>query len=185
MSLIIGVRCLNGCLAIADRRTHIRFGNRRLYRDDFTKIIKRMDHLVWNHGYNRIGNQDWKQRASELSPDAANPIFAEIRREMMSKADRRAYYVFMNMTTLLEVMICARTGVTMRDHMPHDRILSGSGSKYVSLRLLADLAYQSSAHVQGPLVETFKTAHAQMMRRHGIELSEMFDLARLDADIAA
>jgi len=179
MSLIIGVRCNDGCLVIADRRTHIRYGSRRTHRDDFTKVLKHNDFLVWNHGYNRIGNQDWKLHGCELLPDAANPVFAEVRQEMASKADRRAHYVFMNMSSLIEVTVCVQNGIRVKDHMPHDRIVSGSGVHDVTLTRLSDLPSKSSSQVIGPLEETFRGAHAQMLKRGGDEFSAAYDLVTL------
>jgi len=95
MSLIIGLRCKNGCLVIADRRNHIKCGGTQSHRDDFHKVVGHDGYLVWNHGYNRIGNHDWKLRASELTPNPANPVFAEVQEEMKTKPDRKAFYVFM------------------------------------------------------------------------------------------
>ncbi|MCW4050917.1 MAG: hypothetical protein NWE89_14405 [Candidatus Bathyarchaeota archaeon] len=39
MSLIIGVRCKNGCLVIADRRTHIKSNGTETYQDNFDKVL--------------------------------------------------------------------------------------------------------------------------------------------------
>jgi hypothetical protein len=179
MSLIIAVRCKNGCLVIADRRTHIKCGGTQSHRDNFLKVLKQDGYLVWNHGYNRIGDQDWKLRASEITPDPANPVFAKIQHEMETKPDRKASYVFMNMTTLSEVIVCADTGITLKDHMPNDRIVSGSGDKYVALTLLTDLPKKKCGDVQKPLELTFMSAHAKMTKQGGIEFSQDHDITRL------
>ena len=172
MSLIIGVRCKNGCLVIADRRTHIKCGGTQSHRDDFHKVVKQDGYLVWNHGYNRIGDQDWKLLASQLTPDPTSPVFAEIQNEMKTKSDRKASYVFMNMTTLSEVIVCADTGITLKDHMPNDRIVSGSGDKYVALTFLTNLPKKSCGDVRKPVERTFKSAHAKMTNQGGMEFSE-------------
>src|SRR3972149_10704697 len=112
MSLIIGVRCKDGCLVISDRRTHIKCDGIECHRDDFRKLVTHDGYLIYNHGYNQIGNQDWKLRVSELTPAPANPVYAEIQREMTTKPDRKAFYVFMNSKALLEVIVCADTGIT-------------------------------------------------------------------------
>jgi hypothetical protein len=179
MSLIIGVRCKNGCLAIADRRTHIKRGGTQSHRDDFQKVVKQGQFLIWNHGYNRIGDQDWKLRAPELTPDPANPVYVAIQNEMKTKPDRKAFYVFMNTTVLSEVIVCADTGITLKDHMPNDRIVSGSGDKYVVLALLTDLAKKNCGDVRKPLERTFTSAHTKMTKQGGIEFSEEHDITRL------
>jgi hypothetical protein len=179
MSLIIGVRCKNGCLIIADRRTHIKCGGTESHRDDFHKVVEHDGYLVYNHGYNRIGNQDWKLRVSELTPDSTNPVYAEIQEEMIAKPDRKAFYVFMNMTTLLEVVICADTGITLKDHMPNDRIVSGTGEQYVALTLLTDLQQKKCESVRKALEQTFKLAHSKMKEQGDKEFSEEYDITRL------
>ena len=82
MSLIIGARCKDGCLVIADRRNHIWTNGVITYRDDFRKVLQFDNYLVYNHGYNRIDNADWKLRHGELTPDKSNPVYGEILKEM-------------------------------------------------------------------------------------------------------
>ena len=179
MSLIIGVRCNNGCLVIADRRTHIKCDATESHRDDFHKVLVHDSCLVYNHGYNRIGDQDWKLRVSELTTDSANPIYAKIQHEMSAKPDRKAFYVFMNMTTLLEVIVCADTGISLRDHMPNDRIVSGTGEQYVRMTFLTDLQRKKCGSVRKALERTFKFAHGRMKKNCGNEFSEVHDITRL------
>lgn len=126
-----------------------------------------------------IDNQDWKLRASELSPDPTNPVYAAIQDEMKAKPDRNAFYVFMNATVLSEVIVCAEAGITLKDHMPNDRIVSGSGDKYVVLALLTDLAQKNCGDVRRSLERTFNSAYAKMMKQGGIEFSEEYDITRL------
>jgi hypothetical protein len=179
MSLIIGVRCKNGCLVIADRRTHIKTNGTHSFRDDYTKVLLQGGYLVYNHGYNRIADADWKHRVTDLSPDPANPVYAEILKEMATKADKHAAYVFMNMDTLLEIIIRVGSGITKTDHMPKDRIVSGSGDKYVKLTLLTDLPKANCGIVRPKLVSTFKAAHDRMKQAGGIEFSENHDIVRI------
>ena len=40
MSLIIGIRCKNGCLVIADRRNHIKSNGVETHQDDFDKVVR-------------------------------------------------------------------------------------------------------------------------------------------------
>ena len=179
MTLIVGVRCKDACLVIADRRTHLKSGGRNGHRDDFHKVVKHDGFLVYNHGYNRIGDHDWKLRVSDLTADASNRVYSEIQEEMRRKPDRKAFYVFMNMATLVEIVICADTGITVKDHMPNDRIVSGSGGKYVSLALLSHLRHRSAGDVRKSLEQTFKAAHDKMTVQGGNALSEEFDVTAL------
>ncbi len=181
MSLIIGIRCKNGCLIISDRRTHIKESGIERYEDDFQKVLLHNNYLVYNHGYNRIGEKDWKQRVMELSPDVNNVQYTEILNEMKSKSDRKASYVFMNMTALLEISICVDGGVTLTDHMPKDRIVSGSGDKYVDrdLPLLTDLGKKNCGVVRSNLKRTFEIAHAKMKLLSGREFSTEHDIMRI------
>ena len=179
MSLIIGVRCKNGCLIIADRRTHIKCDGTESYRDDFDKVVEHDGYLVYNHGYNRIGDQDWKLRVSELTPDPTNPVYAEIQKEMTAKPDRKAFYVFMNMMALLEVVVCVDTGITLKDHMPNDRIVSGTGEQYATLTLLTDLQQKTCGSVRKTLERTFEPARSKMKTHDGKEFSEEHGITRL------
>jgi len=46
MSLVIGVRCKDGCLVIADKRTHLWTDGVETYRDDFHKVVHSGDYLL-------------------------------------------------------------------------------------------------------------------------------------------
>ncbi len=179
MTLIIGVRCRNGCLVIADRRCHVTTAGIRTFEDNFTKAVHHGDYIVYNHGYNQIGEADWKLRVNELSPDPASPIYAEVLSEMAAKPDQHAAYVFMNKTTLLEISIRVGAGIRLTDHMPMDRIVSGDGDKYVRLTLLADLPQAPCRVVRPKLVSTFQAAHARMRRAAGTEFSETYEVLRI------
>jgi hypothetical protein len=179
MTLIIGVRCKDDCHVIADRRTLIKCSGINSHRDDFHKVVQHDGFLVYNHGYNRIGDHDWKRRVSDLTADPANRVYSEIQKEMGRKPDRKAFYVFINMAALIEIIVCADTGITVKDHMPNERIVSGTGAKYVSLALLTDLQKKRAVDVRGLLEQTFRTAHGNMMAQGGNELSKEFDVATL------
>jgi len=55
MSLIIGVRCKDGCLVIADIRNTIRNTIKTdgiiTFKDNFEKVVKQDNYLLYNHGY--------------------------------------------------------------------------------------------------------------------------------------
>lgn len=179
MTLIIGVRCKNGCLVISDRRTHIKFQGTESYRDDFHKVMEHDGYLVYNHGYNRIGDQDWKLCVSKLTPDPTNPIYTKIQEEMAAKNNRKAFYVFMNMITLFEVMVDADTGITSQNHLPNDRIVSGTGNQYVDLTFLRGLQKKKCRSVRNNLKKTFRLAHCSMKKQAGREFSEEYDITQL------
>ena len=104
MTLIIAVRCRNGCMVTADKRTRMKCGGSTSYRDDFEKVVKTANYLIFNHGYNQIDDNDWKLKVNALTPDIANPIYARVLNEMTSKADKKAFYVFMNMWDCSQIL---------------------------------------------------------------------------------
>ena len=61
---------------IADRRSHVQTGEASSYTHDFLKIVRQDRYLVYNHGYNRNGDQDWKLRQADLTPSIRNPVYA-------------------------------------------------------------------------------------------------------------
>jgi hypothetical protein len=179
MSLIIGVRCKDGCLVIADRRNHIWTNGVITYRDDFRKVLQFDNYLVYNHGYNRIDNADWKLRHGELTPDKNNPVYGEILKEMATKPDKAAFYVFMNRTELHEIAIRVGAGITCINHLPNDRIMSGTGEKYVDLQLLVNLHKAKCSKVRPKLKRTFQAAHKRMKLLAGREFSEQHDIEQI------
>lgn len=179
MSLIVGIRCQDGCLAIADRRTHIWKGGAKSYRDDFHKLVKIGGYVLYNHGYNRIDDADWKLRHTDLTPEKSNPIYIEILNEMATKRDQMASFVFLNRTELHEIVVHVGAGITYVNHLPNDRIISGSGDKYVDLKLLTDLDQAKCNNVRVNLQRTFEEAHEQMEHSSGIEFSKAFDIEQL------
>lgn len=189
MSLILGVRCVDGCLAIADRRTHIRCGGATRFRDTYRKLLRRPDRhgglLIWNHGYNRIGNKDWKPRAPRLAPDPAHPLYATIQAEIARKDAGPAFYVFMGPALLTEIAIPPEGEVTATDLLPADRILSGEGARHVDLAPLAALpplkdSTDRTRAVARPVLErVFRDAHAAMARAGAATFSDAFDVLEL------
>ncbi len=176
MTLVIGVRCKDGCLTISDRRSHIKKGERTFFQDDFRKVVKRDDFLIFNHGYNRIHDADWKLHAESLTADAKNEIYLDIAREMKAKPDKQAFFVFLNAKQLLEITISAERGVSLKDYQANDRIVSGSGMKYVSLDRLKDLPRKPMAEVRGLLETTFQEALQKLKEQQGDEFSAEYDL---------
>ena len=147
--------------------------------DNFGKVLIVNGRIVWNHGYNQIGEKDWKLRAGDLTPDKNNPIYSEILAEMQTKPDKMAAYVFMSMSELVEIAVIVGEGIKSTNHMPHDRIASGDGDKYVKLQLLTDLKHAECGKVRVTLERTFKAAYREMKRQGGTEFSENFDFVKL------
>jgi len=179
MSLIIGVRCKNGCLVIADRRSHIWTGEARSHRDDFRKIVRQGRYLVYNHGYNRISDQDWKLRQADLTPSVHNPVYAEILTEMVNKPDKAAFYVFINGHEIHEIAVSVGSGVKYSNLSRDDRLVSGTGAKHVQLGRLADLQKSKCVVVKRRLRHTFEDAHRRMVAKRGSEFSKEFDIEEM------
>jgi hypothetical protein len=98
---------------------------------------------------------------------------------MRAKPDKKAAYVFVSQSELVEITVRVREGITKRNHMPHDRIKSGDGSKYADLRLLTDLNNKQCGDVRSTLEKIFKAAFREMNRQGGDEFSESFDIQKL------
>ncbi len=179
MTLIIGVRCKDGCLVIADRRTQIRAGDVTLFIDDFHKIVRQDRYLVYNHGYNRIGDQDWKLRQADLTPGIRNPVYAEILAEMASKPDKEALYVFINGHEIHEIAIRIGSKVKHSNLSHLNQVVSGTGKKYVLLDRLVDLQESKCSVVKRRLRHTFEDAHTRMRTKQGTEFSREFDMGEL------
>jgi len=175
MSLVIGVRCKNGCSVIADLRNTIKEDGKIIYEDNFEKVVKCDDYLLYNHGYNRIENVDWKQRWQDLTPDDSNPVYKDLLDEMKTKPDKSAYYVFISKNMLYEVAIKVKDGVRITDFLPDDRIVSGNGSKYVDTKkLLENLSKRKCNKVFKNLKQTFNNAYARMSYLSGREFSKRY-----------
>ena len=179
MTLIIGARCTNGCLVLADRRCFRTFDGVETYRDNFHKVVVHDDCLVYNNGYNQIMGKDWKRRVRDLTPDPANPVYKEILKEMKSKSYKEAWYVFMNMTTFCEIAIGVGQGIKAINHMPNRWIRSGSGKDYVDTGALVDLEQLNCGEVRPRLINTFKWAHYKMKATGGRQFSKEYDILRL------
>ena len=164
---------------IADRRNRIKEDGAVRYEDNFLKAVIVNGRIVYNHGYNRIGDQDWKLRASELTPETDNAVYSEILAEIQMKVDKKASYVFMGRSELVEITIVAEEGIKSIDHMPHDRIVSGDGDKYINSRLLTDLKNKECGDVRPLLERTFMAARTKMKQQVGTEFSEGFDIVKL------
>jgi hypothetical protein len=180
MSLIIGVRCKDGCLAIADFRNRIDTDGIIKFEDNFEKVVKHDDYLLYNHGYNRIQDNDWKLRWQDLTPYGSNPVYKDILSEMRFKPDKSAFYVFISKDRLSEISIDVKNGVKRIDHLPNDRIVSGSGSKYVvDLNLLENLRKRKCKKVYKGLRNTFKKAYSLMSFGSGNEFSKQHKIYEL------
>jgi hypothetical protein len=167
-------------MVIADRRTHIKSNGTESYQDDFSKVLLHKGYIVYNHGYNRINDKDWKLRIRDLTPDNRNIIYTEIQHEMETKIDKTAFYVFMNMTTLIEIKISAESSISIHSHMPKDRIVSGSGGIFIDdLSSLTNLNCLECGVVRPKLIHTFKMAYSKMIKSNGTEFSHEFDLVKI------
>lgn len=176
MSLIIGLRCKDGCLVIGDNRSHIKTNGVLTYDDTFEKVILNKGYIVYNHGYNRIYNNDWKLCRDQLIPDKDNPIYQAIAMEMKLKEDKTAFYVFMNKKTMYELEISATGEIIPKDHLPNDRIVSGTGEKYVDLGLLIDLQKKKCKKVIPMLKKTFLNAHDELIKLGGNEFCRNYTI---------
>lgn len=176
MSLIIGLICKDGCLVIADTRSHIKANGTLTYDDTFEKVVFNKGHIVYNHGYNRIYDNDWKLCRDQLVPDKNKSIYRELATEMKQKEDKTAFYVFMNKKTMCEIKISATGEITLTDHLQddHDRIVSGTGAKYVDLGLLTDLKKKKCKKVIPLLKKTFLNAHEKMVKSGGNEFCKNY-----------
>ena len=180
MSLIIGVRCKDGCLVIADIRNTIKTDGMITFEDNYEKVVKHDDYLLYNHGYNRIQDNDWKFRWQDLTPDDSNPIYEDILSEMRFKSDKSAFYVFISKNMMYEIAIEIESGVKRIDHLPNDRIVSGSGSKYVvELNLLENLQKRKCKKVYKGLINTFNKAYSCMSFASGNEFSKQHKIYEL------
>jgi len=180
MSLIIGVRCKDGCLVIADIRNTIKTDGIITFEDNFEKVVKHDNYLLYNHGYNRIQHNDWKLQCQDLTPDDSNPVYADILSEMNFKPDKSAFYVFISKDMMYEIAIEVENGVKRIDHLPNDRIVSGLGSKYVvDLNLLENLRKRKCKKVYKGLINTFKKAYSRMSFVSGNEFSKQHKIYEL------
>ena len=162
MTLIIGVRCKDGCLVISDYRNRIDTNGIITYEDNFEKTMMHNNYIIYNHGYNRIEDKDWKIRDKDLTPDSNNPIYQQILDEMKNKSDKGAFYVFINKDELHEVSIIVGQGVSYKNHLSDNTIISGTGGKYVDSKLLINLQGQKCKKVKDKLKKTFNNAYDLM-----------------------
>jgi hypothetical protein len=165
-------------MAVADKRSHIKCGGSTSYRDDFQKLVTTSDYLIFNHGYNRIDDCDWKLKADQLTPDVTNPIYGRILNEMASKADKKAFYVFMNMKELKEIVLEVGKPIALQDHMPDDRLVCGDGRPFVDLKLLTDLHSKTCGAVLKSLEATFSLAYQRQVLQGGMAFSKDFQVMR-------
>ena len=180
MTLIIGARCKDGCSVIADIRNTIDTNGIITFEDNFEKVMKHDDYLLYNHGYNRIQDNDWKLRWQDLTPDSSNPVYKDILNEMSSKPAKSAFYVFINKDMLCEIVIEVENGVKRIDYLPDYRIVSGTGSKYaVDLNLLENLRKRKCKKVYKGLRNTFKKAYSRMSFGSGNEFSKQNKIYKL------
>lgn len=98
---------------------------------------------------------------------------------MSDKPDKKAFYVFLNKMHLHEIAIEVGRGVTYIDHSPNDRIVSGTGEKYVNLRLLVNLRKQKCKKVRSKLRMTFQNAYSRMNYLSGNEFSKKHIIKQL------
>ena len=175
MSLIIATLCKDGCVAITDCRLKDLYDDGRVeYRDDYEKLVILNGLMIYNHGYNRINNQDWKLSASELSPDLSNPIYDSILRELQNNLSTFASYVFIRKKHATEISIDKSEGISLKYLNPI--IKSGSGARYVDLKQLEQSNLRKIKSVKNPLIKTFKNAYLKQKWNSGEEFSERYRL---------
>jgi hypothetical protein len=153
------------------------------YDDAFEKIVTNKGYIIYNHGYNRIYDNDWKLCREQLHADAGSPIYQSIAEEMKSKEDNTACYVFMNKRTMYEVVINETGKVRAIDHLlkrpPPDLIVSGTGEKYVERGLLRDIERKKCKKVMPVLKRTFLEAYAHLEKVGGREFCRKYTTQHL------
>ncbi|HBM16792.1 MAG TPA: hypothetical protein DD381_10680 [Lentisphaeria bacterium] len=179
MTLIIAARCYDGCVIVSDSRQHIKNDTDIRYKDGYIKVLICGKYVIYNHGYNRIDNKDWKLQAKNLTPEVDNPVYKQIQEEMKSKPDKKAFYVFINKNELHEISIEVGNGVKYINHLPGDRLVSGCGAKYVDLGLLIDLNTKKYNKVRADLETTFLNAYNNQSKANGKEFSNGYTIKYL------
>jgi predicted polyphosphate/ATP-dependent NAD kinase len=106
-------------------------------------------------------------------------VYAEILAEMVNKPDKAAFYVFINGHEIHEIAVRVGLEVTCRNFSRDDRVVSGTGKRYVLLDRLVDLQKSKCSVVKRRLRHTFEDAHNQMVTKHGMEFSREFDIEEM------
>ena len=163
MSLIIAARCKDGAVAIADKRSHINEKGVISFDDNYDKLKVVKGHLVYNHGYNRIYDKDWKESRLTLTPNDKNPVYSQIASEMTSKVDKFAGYVFLSKNTFYEIEVDAGKAPIGTQRREHDRIKRGSGEEFVDLDQLVNLKDKRIKEITPILKKMFCEAYAKQV----------------------
>ena len=99
---------------------------------------------------------------------------------MELKSDKSAFYVFISKDMLYEIVVEVGKGVKRINHLPNDRIVSGTGRTYIrDLKLLENLRKRKCKKVHNTLSKTFKQAHSQMRFLSGSEFSGRYKIYQL------
>lgn len=150
--------------------------------DEYGKIVRLADSLVYNHGYNRIGNKDWKDSALQLGMDDKLPVYSVISTEMTRKPHKHAAYVFVTPPSFTEISI--DVGRVPRLHQFEariDRLLSGDGKDLVDLAPLSDLQNRDVDETAALLVEVFEAACKRLKAAGRDDFSMSYDLETIKA----
>lgn len=159
VTLVIAVRCKDGAAVLADRRSRIIEKGATRFDDDYGKIVRSKEALIYNHGYNRIGDRDWKLRGLELTDQEDHPLYESVSKEMLKKVDKLSAYVFVKPHAFSEVTIRAGEKAKLhRFEAKVDRLVSGTGKDFVDLSPLSDLGKRSMRETVELLEYVFRLA---------------------------
>jgi len=98
---------------------------------------------------------------------------------MDTKPHKKAFYVFMNQREIHEIEIRVGAGMKYNCFSTDERVVSGTGKRYVVLDLLNDLLRARCRDVRAKLKRTFNLAHSRMQMSSGAEFSKEFDIETL------
>jgi len=172
MTLVIAARCKDGCVVVSDKRQHIISNGGKYHEDGYEKVRIAGPFVVYNHGYNRIDDQDWKLKLDELTPDLNNPIYKKIQQEMGSKHNKKAFYVFLNKKVFHEISIDADGSITLETEKNNELHKSGKGSVYVDFSTLKDIKKKKMEKVKNEMKRIFSEAHDRLKKDNGDEFSK-------------
>jgi hypothetical protein len=177
MSLIISVLCKDGAVVLADRRSRIVENGIIRFDDNYSKILRRPNALIYNHGYNRIHDRDWKLSGDELEPDEKALVYATVAEEMLQKTDKSSAYVFVTAHQFLEISIDAGKDPQLhRFPTGDDLLVSADGKKFVDLAPLTDLSERSLAETVSLIKSVFDKAYKCLVATGGTDFSKAYDV---------
>lgn len=177
MTLIIAAICRDGAAVLADRRSRIIENGAVRFDDEYGKIVRTPGYLLYNHGYNRIDDRDWKISSKRLEIDHGLPVYEGISSEMQSKSFKFAGYVFVKPRQFVEITVSAGKHPRL-NAIPkhHDQLVSGDGRDFVDLSPLFDLTRKSMEETVSIMESIFLAAFKRLSASGGTFFSEAYDI---------